>query len=150
MAQPDLAVYGPGGELELVVEVKNRSGASPEWVAQLRRNLLADSIIPNARYFLLALPDFFYLWKDGTSSADIAPDYQIDTTQILESYTNGVRESLNDLSGYGFELLVSAWLEDLVHSDLEPKRIDPHLRWLFDSGLYEAVKNGSIAIEAAV
>ena len=59
MKQADIAVYDPDGQLQLVVEIKNRLGASAEWAARLRHNLLVHSFIPRAPYFLLALPDFF-------------------------------------------------------------------------------------------
>jgi hypothetical protein len=78
MRRADVAVYSPDGKLQLVVEIKNRPGASAEWVAQMRRNLLVHAVIPPSPYFLLALPDFFYLWIDARSVHELAsPDYQI-------------------------------------------------------------------------
>ncbi|HEX8684350.1 MAG TPA: hypothetical protein VF707_18685 [Ardenticatenaceae bacterium] len=76
----DLAVYTPDGELLLVVEVKNKRNASPEWAAQMRRNLLVHGMIPATLYFLLALPEYFFLWKGAHQSIDvIPPDYMIET-----------------------------------------------------------------------
>ncbi len=57
----DLAVYDSQHQLVLVVEVKSIAGASPEWAARLRRNILAHGTFPNAPFFLVALPDRFYL-----------------------------------------------------------------------------------------
>ncbi len=34
MRRADVAVYSPDGNLQLVVEIKNRPGASAEWVTQ--------------------------------------------------------------------------------------------------------------------
>ena len=70
---PDIAVYSPNNELQLIVEVKNKIGATPEWAANMRRNLSIHSIVPYSPYFLLALPDYFYLWKDPSATLDLKP-----------------------------------------------------------------------------
>lgn len=151
MKRADIAVYDPDGQLQLVVEIKNRPGASPEWAAHLRHNLLVHSFIPHAPYFLLVLPDFFYLWTDAMSASNLAkPDYKIKATEILAPYLNQLPWSLNDLSKYGFEMIMTSWLERIVHTDLQRDEAGPNLQWLFDSGLYEAIARGSVAIEATV
>ena len=151
MKQADIAVYDPDGQLQLVVEIKNRPGASAEWATRLRHNLLVHSFIPRAPYFLLALPDFFYLWTDALSASNLAkPDYEIEATEILAPYLNQLPWTLNDLSKYGFEMIVTSWLERIVYTDLQIDEVGPNLQWLFDSGLYEAILHGSVAIEATV
>ncbi len=146
----DIAVYNPDRELQLVVEIKNKLGASAAWVTRMRHNLLAHSFIPHVPYFLLVLPDFFYLWTDATPVNNLAkPDYKIEAAKILAPYLKPT-QSLNNLSGYGLELLMTSWLEDIVRTDLQRDAIGPNLQWLFDSGLYEAITRGSIAIEATV
>jgi hypothetical protein len=107
-------------------------------------------MLPNAPYFLLALSDFFYLWKDAASIVEAQPDYKIEAREALSSYIDESTQPLNDISGYGLELLVASWLEGFVNSELTKDTADPSLRWLFDSGLYEAIKNGSVAVEASV
>ena len=146
----DIAVYSPDRELQLVVEIKNKLGASAEWVTRLRHNLLVHSFIPHVPYFLLVLPDFFYLWTDTTPVNNLAePDYKIEATEVLAPYLRS-NQSLNDISGYGLELLIMSWLEDTVRTELQRDTVDPNLQWLFDSGLYEAVARGSVAVEATV
>ena len=146
----DIAVYSPGRELQLVVEIKNKLGASAEWVTRMRHNLLVHSFIPQVPYFLLVLPDFFYLWIDTTPVNNLAePDYKIDATEVLAPYLRS-NQSLNDISGYGLELLIMSWLEDTVRTELQRDTVDPNLQWLFDSGLYEAIAHGSVAIEDTV
>ena len=146
----DIAVYSPDRKLQLVVEIKNKLGASAEWVTRMRHNLLVHSFIPPAPYFLLVLPDFFYLWIDTTPVNNLAePDYKIDATEVLAPYLKS-NQSLNDISGYGLELLIMSWLEDTVRTELQRDTVDPNLQWLFDSGLYEAVTRGSVAVEATV
>ncbi len=120
MKRADVAAYSPDGKLQLVVAVKNRPGASAEWVIRMRRNLLVHSVIPYAPYFLLVLPDFFYLWTDATSASDLAPPhYQMKATDVLSPYFDQSTQSLNDLSEYSLELLVTSWLENLVNTELQ-------------------------------
>ena len=121
MRRADVAVYSPDGRLQLVVEIKNRSGASAEWVAQMRRNLLVHAVIPPSPYFLLVLPDFFYLWIDAMSVHELAsPDYQIQAAGVLAPYLDPSTQSLKDLNEYSLELLVTSWLE--VRRDRAPTR----------------------------
>lgn len=144
--QADIAVYAPNGRILLVAEVKTKLGASAEWAAQMRQNLLMHAAIPNAPFFLLAFPDRFYLWKDGKlDAAPILPDYDIETVDLLASYIDRLGIPLATLSEPSLEMLVTAWLHDLVHVDFLQR--DAHA-WLFDSGLYEALKYGSVATEA--
>ena len=142
----DILVYDHDQKLQLVVEVKSKHGASADWAAQMRRNLLVHSMIPNAPYFLLALPDFFYLWKDSENDAGAPPDYTIDTSEALASYADRPGLSLGDISHNGLERLVSSWLHDLINADLRRERAAPALHGLFDSGLYDSIKNGSVAV----
>jgi hypothetical protein len=149
MRRADVAVYSPDGNLQLVVEIKNRPGASAEWVTQMRRNLLVHAVIPPSPYFLLVLPDFFYLWQDALSVHELAPPaYQIKAAEVLAPYLAPSTQSLTDLSEYSLELLVTSWLEDLVGVELRRDTAGPDLPWLFDSGLYEAIRHGSVMVEA--
>lgn len=154
----DIAVYAPDGTLQLVVEVKNRPGASSDWAARMLRNMVAHTAIPNAPYFMLALPDAFYLWEiRGPLSQDpriiesgFKPDHKIDATRALGSYLDGSPSQLTDISEQGLELLVASWLTDLLNSDLAREKVDPDLYWFFDSGLYEAIHRGFLATEAVL
>lgn len=147
----DVTVYSADGKLQLVVEVKKRAGASLEWVTQMRRNLLLHALIPHTPYFLLALPDYFYFWKNtDTANNQALPAYQIETLELLSPYLKQSDLSLDEVSEYGFQFLVTAWLEDFINSDLTKELVNPALHPLFDSGLYQALKNGSVAVEAVV
>lgn len=149
MRRADVAVYSSDGNLQLVVEIKNRPGASAGWVIQMRRNLLVHAVIPPSPYFLLVLPDFFYLWTDAMSIHELAPPaYQIKAVEVLAPYLDQSTQTLKDLSEYSLELLIISWLEDLIGTDLRRDMAGPHLQWLFDSGLYEAITHGSVTIEA--
>jgi hypothetical protein len=115
----------------------------------MRRNLLVHDVIPLSPYFLLVLPDFFYLWTDAVSVHELAPPaYQIKAAEVLAPYLDQSTQALKDLSEYSLELLVTSWLEDLVGTELRRDKVGPYLQWLFDSGLYEAIRHGSVTIEA--
>src|SRR5215813_1877658 len=88
----DIEVYSHDKKLKLVVEVKNKHGASPEWAVQMRRNLLAHSAVPRAPFFLLALPDNLYRWKDGSDSTESRPpDFVVDASPILADYLKNMK-----------------------------------------------------------
>lgn len=146
--QADFEVYSPDGRLQLLAEVKSRNGADADWAAQMRRNLFAHLAVPNAPFFLLALPDRFYLWKQPPAKPEITPpDYEIDATPIVAAYTDDLKRQL---SSYGLELIVYSWLNNLINADLTKETAEPQEVWLFDSGLYQAIKGGSVETAAIV
>jgi hypothetical protein len=150
-SQLDLAAYNRDDELVLIVEVKTKRAASKEWAARLRRNILAHGILPSAKFFLLTLPDRFYLWKDvGNNLAEIEPTYTIDARPILTPYFEQAGIEPDKISGASFELIVASWLRELVHSDKVPEGNGADRNWLIESGLYDAVAGGRLAYEVAV
>ncbi|MCI0438426.1 MAG: hypothetical protein L0177_04775 [Chloroflexi bacterium] len=144
--RPDIAVYSPDGRIQLVVEIKTRKGVSDDWAAQLRRNLIVHSAIPRSKFFLLALPDYFYLWKEDYSPSVKPPDYKAKSKEMLRNYLTTL--DVQTLSEPGLELIVEAWLDDLINSELDKSSLGPEWNWLFDSGLYESIKRGSIVVES--
>ena len=148
--RPDIAVYSPDSRLQLVVEVKNKKGATAEWAVSMRRNLFAHSVVPYSPYFLVALPDHFYLWKNPISAIDIRlPDYGASSKPILEHHLHNSFH-LETMSEYGLEVVINSWLNRLVNANLTRETASPHEAWLFDSGLYDAIKNGYVKTEATV
>ena len=55
--------------------------------------------------------------------------------------------SLDDLSESSLELIVKSWLNDIINADLTEQSAASHEKWLFDSGLYRAIENGSVKSE---
>ncbi len=55
----DLAVYNSHGRLTAIAEVKNKMGASADWAARTRRNMLAHGDFGNAEFFLMITPEKF-------------------------------------------------------------------------------------------
>lgn len=145
----DLAVY-QDDQLQLIVEVKARTNATAEWAAQMRRNLAAHLAIPSSPFFLLALPDHFYLWSNVLSPlATVMPHFDINPAQLLVPYIEGGQQALHDISEYGLTLAVSSWLIDLIASNLNAETVGPEQAWLLDSGLYRAIKGGVVQPQAA-
>jgi hypothetical protein len=149
----DVAVYSPDNKLQLVVEVKKKPSARvpKNWAALIHRNLLAHSGIPNTPYFLLAVPpEYLFLWKKSDpTNYERMPDYKIEAKKFFEKYADKLPPSPRVTSEYFYlEQLVSSWLEDLVKSNPSPN--DPSYKWLYESGLYEAIKDGSVVMQARV
>ncbi|MEJ6481084.1 hypothetical protein N0Y54_07015 [Nostoc punctiforme UO1] len=139
----DLSVDNRNGQLTLVVEVKSKLNASPEWAARLRRNMLAHGIFPMAPYFLMVFPDRFYLWTNADVRLDQSePTYIIDARPILNRYFERAGVKADQISGQSLELIVASWLGEIIHSEKSPEDINESQQWLIDSGLYAALAGG--------
>ncbi|WP_413174769.1 hypothetical protein [Anabaena azotica] len=151
MYYADIAVHGKDRNLQLLVEAKNKRGASKIWAAKMRRNMYAHGLLPEAPFFLLALPDKFYLWKNKGSFTDlIDADYEINPEPFLQPYYPPEYISKYDISSEGFELIISAWLHQLLtvpSIDLLPKN---NMDWLMTSGLFDAIHHGELKLEELV
>lgn len=150
MKQADLAAYDRYRNLQLVAEVHGKRRAGENWARELRSNLLSCRAVPDSPYFLVALPDVFYLWTPATArDPQAAPEYTIDARQALAPYMRGWESALEDIHPLSLQMLVSSWLQDLA--SFERRREDtPASEWLFDSGLYEAIRGGQAEIDLAV
>jgi hypothetical protein len=145
----DLAIYDRDNQLIVVVEIKNKLSASPEWAARLRRNILAHGTFPKAPYFLMVFPDRFYLWTDAAAQLDQSePNYIIDARPILQPYFEQAGVSANQITSQSLELIVASWLGEVIHSEKLPEEIDQSQQWLLESGLYPAVAGGHFEHEA--
>ncbi len=147
----DIAVYSKDDQLQLVVEVKSKTAATPDWAARMRRNLAAHLAIPNSPFFLLALPDRFYLWcRLPSPLAVVPPDYDVDPAPLLAPYVADGARSLRAMSEGGLTLAVSSWLTDVVVSDPDAETAGSHQAWLFTSGLYHAIAGGVVKPQDAL
>jgi hypothetical protein len=147
----DIIVYGPDRKLQLVAEVKNGLGATPEWARDVRVLLSEYDVVPAAPFFLLAMTNCFYLWTPETSrDAQTLPEYAIETRAALAPYIRSLNRPLEEISKPGYELLVSSWLQDLMYADLTREDLSPGLRSIIDSGLHAAIRGGSMKTEAVV
>jgi hypothetical protein len=146
----DLSVDNRNGQLALVVEVKRKTNVSPQWAAELRRNILAHGTFSKAPYFLMVFPDKFYLWSNAEAYQDQSePTYTIDASPILQPYFERAGVTADKISGDSLEIIVTSWLGELIHSDQLPANMDVSQQWLIESGLYAALVGGKFEHETA-
>jgi hypothetical protein len=146
--QADFAVYDRDGQLVLTVEVKNRLKTTRKWAAEMRYDLLASGEYPIAPYFLLAVPDRFYLWRQTAHTVTARmPDFVADAEPLLRQYYEPSDYRIGQLSAGTFELIVGFWLGSLVYFGPRPDELPRHAEWLTSSGLLKAVQGGRIAAE---
>jgi hypothetical protein len=149
----DIAVYSADRKLVLVVEVKKKPKGkviTGRWAAQVHRNLLVHSGIPIAPYFLLvAPPDLMFLWERGNSpDSEREPDFEVNAKELLDPYVNRLSPLRGSMDEYYYsELVVSTWLKDLVDSEPQSEAMP---KWLQDSGLYAAIKTGTVVMQVAL
>ena len=144
----DLAIYDRSGKLAAVAEIKRRLGTSCDWAAKTRRNLLAHASLCNAGYFLLITPDRLYLWKDaGMESDQVPPTHEAEMQSEFARYFVDAGIDPGDVSGHAFELLVGAWFSEMLRSEGEAKDFAENRKWIAESGLLSAVKDGRIEYE---
>lgn len=141
----DFTVEKPGRGIRLLVEAKNTRAASPEWAAEFLHNLLEYVDAPPAEYLLLALRDHLYLWR-GPIKTSGAPDFEGNTAAALRPYLERLTYTLDTLSQSSFQLLIHAWLSDLV-AGASPD--DDNRKWLEESGLVESIRDASIRTNIA-
>jgi hypothetical protein len=141
----DFTVEKPGEGIRLLVEAKNTTAPSPEWAARFLRNLFVHAQVPESAYFILALRDHLYLWRHPAPEVN-APDFEADTAMVLRPYLERLNATLDKLSESSFELLIEAWLSDLVAGTLPDASSD---YWLQESGLAESVRDGEIRTNIA-
>jgi hypothetical protein len=147
---PDLALYDRDGQLIAVVEVKNKQGTSREWAAKFRRNMLVHGGYYKADFFLLVTPDRLYIWKNaGTTPTLVEPTYELDAQPLFAPYFERAGVNPSDISGQAFELVVAAWLGDLVRSEEPREALTNGQRLLAESGFLTAVRDGRITYEEA-
>ncbi|MCP4701847.1 MAG: hypothetical protein GY862_34050, partial [Gammaproteobacteria bacterium] len=80
----DIVVYDRNRQIALIAEVKKKPGVTSEWAVKWRRNILAHGELPDVTFFMVALPDRFYLWKNAGNQPELVePSFEIDAEPIL-------------------------------------------------------------------
>lgn len=143
----DIMVYSPDHQLQLTVGVMAKKGTTDEWVAKYRSKVVADGLIPHSRFFLFVLPEHLYLWRDNASTEPVPADYKVRAEEVLAPFVRTRR--LEELSAESLTFPVSFWLTILINSIVTPDTVGPELQWVFDSGLYDAIKYGMVELEPA-
>jgi hypothetical protein len=147
----DVFAYDKQGKLALIVEAKGRTHTSSDWAIKMRRNILAHGLMPFSQYFMLALPDKLYLWKNIDNNIDlIEPTYETNSEPLFHGYFKKANLNPEDIGGRSFELIVTSWINELVNLGIADELPLEQRKLLVDSGLVAALKGGSIAIEQRI
>ena len=147
----DMVAYSPDGQITLIVEAKSKTKTSRSWATRMRRNMLAHGVAPKSRFLLLALPDRLYLWKDAENTPDLLePTYELDAAPFFQPYYARAHCSPDQLTAESFELIVTSWLNELIRSGISANVPETERRSLQESGLLDAIKGGSVAVEVSV
>jgi hypothetical protein len=147
----DFVLHSRDRRLTTLVEVKSRPNTSSSWATQLRRNRLAHGN-PSRRgdYLLLATPDRIYLWKGASDDpATLNPSFEADARPLFGPYFQRAGVKAEGASPQAFELVVAAWLGDLVRAAEPRENLSAQQPWLVDSGFLDAVVGGQIEYATA-
>ncbi len=140
---PDIGVYDRNNRPILVAEIKGKRESSPQWAAELRRNLAAHASLADARYFLVVTPDRVYLWTRPAGTALAPADLTFDAQVVFKPYFDLFREPPN-LTESALEILVDAWLDSLIEGYGRSK-LSPDVRdHLEESGLLKALQGARL------
>jgi hypothetical protein len=146
--KPEFLLYDRDGRLAAAVDVRARRDTTSQWAAELRRNLvdLGPGPFRGAPFLIVATLDRVYIWKgEPPTDLPVPPDYELDAEAVFSPYLEGTDRHLQEISAYGFELIVMSWLQDLVHPIPGLYRKAP----VENPDLREAVKDGRIDFPAA-
>ena len=135
----------------MVFEVKAKHHTTPQWGAELRRNLLAREEFRPTQYFLIVTPDRLYLWREPKPETEeaVLPDFVVDSRPLFLPYLQKTSVDLDRISPFVFELVVISWLSDLVYARRETEGLEPGQAWLMDSGFLDATRNGRLFYDHA-
>jgi len=146
----DILVFDKDHQLVLIAEVKHKRGTSAEWASRMRRNMYAHGLMPTSPYFLLALPDRFYLWNDSGKGLDESePMNEVDPSPFLRPYYAQSGTTPDTITGKSFELIVSSWLNEVLKAGGPEDLKDRNQDWLINSGLFERLSGGYVELEEA-
>ena len=146
----DILVFDKNGQLALIVEVKSKRETSTDWAAQMRRNMYAHGLLPPAPFFLLALPDRFYLWKNTDKLLEsVEPTFKIDPTAFLKPYYDNSGISPSSITGKSFDLIVVSWLNQILRADAPQYLQNTNQDWIISSGLFDRLIGGHLELETA-
>jgi hypothetical protein len=144
----DISVYNRENQLILIVEVKRRSNPSLPWVLELGWKIFESKNFPKSPYIMLVFTDSIYLWSNLNHQKQIAePSYIIDATPIFQPYFERAGVTADQINPQSFEMIVTSWLREIIHSQTFGKESDQSQQWLVESGLGTAIAGGFFQYE---
>jgi hypothetical protein len=111
--------------------------------------MYAHGLLPSAPYFLLALPDAFYLWENSSRGSEVEPSQKVDPHTFLEPYYESTGVSPTNLTERSFELIVTSWLNQVLQANNPQEFFRDNQDWLVKSGLFDRLAGGHLELEAA-
>jgi hypothetical protein len=146
----DILVFDRNGQLALIAEVKNKRGTSSEWAAKMRRNMYAHGLMPNVPFFLLALPDSFYLWHNtGRTLEVLEPTQKVDPQPFLRPFYEKTGIPADTLTEQSFEHIVTSWLNQVLTATIPQDLPQETQDWIISSGLFDRLAGGRMELEKA-
>ncbi len=145
----DFLVQDRDFRLRALVEVKARRGSDPEWAAKLRRNILAHGHVPDAEFFLIVTADRVYIWRGQGNEDRVPPTYVLDSKLLFRPYLERAQLDLSKVSPEAFELLVAAWLSDVIHAEQLGGEALGGQSLLVEIGLLPALRGGQVSSQVA-
>ncbi|HAO12473.1 MAG TPA: hypothetical protein DCQ51_15200 [Planktothrix sp. UBA8407] len=143
-----MSVYNRENQLILIVEVKRRSNPSLPWVLELGWKIFESKNFPKSPYIMLVFTDSIYLWSNLNHQKQIAePSYIIDATPIFQPYFERAGVTADQINPQSFEMIVTSWLREIIHSQTFGKESDQSQQWLVESGLGTAIAGGFFQYE---
>jgi hypothetical protein len=106
--------------------------------------LIENQAIPKTEYFLLALPDYLYLWKERNILEIVPPDYVVRTFNVLKEYLTTSDVEPKVIGKEGLQFALSSWLSHATLSaNLPPKGSDAY-KLLVESGLLDCIGKSEV------
>ena len=79
----------------------------------------------------------------------IIPNYSGDAKVILNPYFKKINIKPETLNEYGFGIIVSSWLRDIISENININEIGEYQDILINSGLYDSIVEGNLNYEVA-
>ena len=135
-------------DLKLVVQVRGGGRSSADWAARFRRNLVEHQVIPKTKYFMLALPDYLYLWKEKNILETVPPDCTVRTVKVLQKYLTTLDTEPLRIAAEALQLALAGWLRDSMFFPKRPPAGSDAYKLLVESGLLDAIDKGEVTTQA--
>lgn len=145
----DIVAEGPAGDVRLIVETKAKQGTNEDWATAFHFTLATAWNEKAPLYFLLALPDKFYLWDPETSHLAVRPKYVADSAAVLGPYLESIGSRKARVSSMAFELAVQAWMQDLIQRLARNEKPAESETWVEQSGLGDVLRGAHLVYESA-
>jgi hypothetical protein len=147
----DILAFDRFGQAALIAEIKNKRSTSTEWAVKMRRNMYAHGLLPNAPFFLLALPDIFYLWENTSKNLEIVePTQKVNPRPFLQPYYENFDILPDEITERSFEFIIKSWLSQVIKAKSPQDFYDGNQDWLISSGLFDKLAGGRLEVEALV